>query len=62
MTVGTRAARLKRTLAGVGDMGFVIGAIEVDAVPAGWEENLSAHAVGAVVIEEIRTLSPVGIV
>ena len=35
--------------------------VEVDAVPAGGEENLSAHAVGAVVIEEVGTLSPVGV-
>jgi hypothetical protein len=36
-----------RVLCRIGHVRFVIGTVEVLAVPAGGEENLSAHAVGA---------------
>lgn len=45
----------------VSHMRLVIGAVEVDTVPASGEEDLSAHAVGTIVREEIGTLGPVGI-
>lgn len=40
----------------------MIGAVNVDAIPARREENLSTHAVRAIVREEIGTFSPIGVV
>ena len=45
----------------VGHVRLVIGAVEVDTVPASGEENLGTHTVGTVVIEEVGTLGPIGI-
>ena len=48
-------------LDGVRHVRLVVRGVEVDAVPAGGEENLCAHADRAVVVEEVGALGPVGV-
>ena len=43
-------------------VGLVVRGVEIHAVPAGGEEYLGAQPIGTAVIEEVRTLGPVGVV
>ena len=40
----------------------MVRGVEVDTVPAGGEEDLGAHAVRAVVVEEVGAFGPVRVV
>ena len=60
--VRSRAGTVVVVGSGVRHVGLVVGRIEVDTVPASREEDLKTHTIGAVVVEEIGTLSPVGVV
>ena len=57
-----RAVTTVEVLDRVGHVRLVVGRVEVDTIPAGGEEDLRAHSVGAVVVEEVRTLRPVRVV
>ncbi len=38
-------------------MGLVVGTVEIYAIPAGGEEDLCSHAIGALVREEVWSFS-----
>ena len=40
----------------------VVLAVEIFAIPARWEEYLSTHSIGTLMVKEIFSLSPVWIV
>ena len=60
VTIGTIAGI--EVLNRIRKMGLVIGGVQVHAVPAGREKDLRAHAVWAVVVEEVGALRPIRVV
>ena len=57
-----RAVATVEILDRVGHVRLVVGRVQVNTIPAGGEEDLRAHSIGAVVIEKVRTLRPVRVV
>ena len=60
--VGVRTVAAVEVLDRIGHVRLVVRRVDVLAVPAGGEEYLGAQSIGTAVIEEVRTLGPVGVV
>ena len=60
--VAVGAITVVEVLDGVRHVRLVIGGVQVHAVPAGREEDLSAHAIRTVVVEEVGAFCPVRVV
>ena len=60
MRIGTEASIVSTNR--VGHMGFVVRAVKILPIPARREKCLCSHTIWTLVVEEVRTFSPVRIV